>query len=117
MLTYCRDTLIEELERCEYNRNFLLEHLDMLPHGTLKIKKKEGKEFLYYSYQKNKEKIEKYLGENTEENRKLFEEQNNRYKRSKKSIQNYKKLEKKLKKAIKILSWHFHNFFKQKKEK
>ena len=48
--------------------------------------------------------IEKYLGENTEENRKLFEEQNNRYKRSKKSIQNYKKLEKKLKKAIKILS-------------
>ena len=56
MLTYCRDALIEELERCEYNRNFLLEHLDMLPHGTLKIKKKEGKEFLYYSYQKNKEK-------------------------------------------------------------
>lgn len=61
MLTYCRDTLIEELERCEYNRNFLLEHLDMLPHGTLKIKKKEGKEFLYYSYQKNKEKLKNIL--------------------------------------------------------
>ena len=104
MLNYCRDALIDELKRCEYNREFLSAHLNELPHGTLKIKKKEGKEFLYYSYQKNKEKIEKCLGENTEENRKLFEEQNDRYKRSKKSIQNYKKLEKKLKKAIKILS-------------
>lgn len=104
MLNYCRDALIDELKRCEYNREFLTIHLDELPHGALKIKKKDGKEFLYYSYQKNKKKIEKYLGENTEENKKIFEENNSLYKDSKKSIQNYKKLEKKIKKAIKILS-------------
>lgn len=60
MLTYCRDTLIEELERCEYNRNFLLEHLDMLPHGTLKIKKK-----LKNILVKIPKKIENYLKSKT----------------------------------------------------
>lgn len=104
MLTYCRDALIEELERCIDNQKFIIAHLDKLSHGNLKIKKIDGKEILFYSYQKNKEKIEKCLGENTEENRRLFEEENSLYIESKKSIQNYKKLEKKLKKAIKILS-------------
>ena len=57
MLTYCRDALIEELERCEYNKNFFAWTSRYASSWNFKNKKKTEKNSCIIHIKKTRRKL------------------------------------------------------------